>query len=221
MLWSPSIQKHLPTPLLSTEKCGIVIAGRDGLDPPPSLTGLPVVESVKWLGIWWCSNSSSQKSIDEHICKARRAFFAKGKLGDFLGLLNPLSSWSPVESCVIAVLMNGAEAWSITATLLLKLELFQSQIGKKILRLPKFTANLVPLLALNWPTMRCHCLCAILSFLKKIYSSKQCTLGAERSSTLGPFPVLNLHFLLVSVTFWKNHTLKSSLVKFLQTLTWL
>ena len=27
---------------LSTEKCGIVIAGRDGMDPPPSVAGLPV-----------------------------------------------------------------------------------------------------------------------------------------------------------------------------------
>ena len=130
-----------------------MITGRDGLDPSPSVAGLPVVESVKCLGVWWCSNSSSQKSIDERICKARRAFFANGELGAFHGLLNPFSSRSLVESCVIPVLMYGAEAWSITATLLLKLVSFQSQIGKKILRLPKFTANVVPLLALNWATM--------------------------------------------------------------------
>ena len=36
---------------LSTEKCGIVIAGRDGMDPPP-VAGLPVEESVKFLGVW-------------------------------------------------------------------------------------------------------------------------------------------------------------------------
>ena len=128
---------------LSTEKCGIVITGRDGLDPPSSVAGLPVVESVKCLGVWWCSNSSSRKSIEERICKARRAFFANGDLGAFHGLLNPLSSRSLVESCVFPVLMYGAEAWSITASLLLKLESFQSEIGKKILRLPRFTANLV------------------------------------------------------------------------------
>ena len=33
---------------LSTEKCGIVIAGRDGMDPP-SVAGLPVEESVSAL----------------------------------------------------------------------------------------------------------------------------------------------------------------------------
>ena len=50
---------------LSTEKCGIVIAGRDGMDPPPSVAGLPVEESVKCLGVWWCSNSTSKKSVEE------------------------------------------------------------------------------------------------------------------------------------------------------------
>ena len=180
---------------LSSEKCGIVITGRDGLDPPSSVAGLPVVESVKCLGVWWCSNSSSRKSIEERICKARRAFFANGDLGAFHGLLNPLSSRSLVESCVFPVLMYGAEAWSITASLLLKLESFQSEIGKKILRLPRFTANLVPLLALNWPTMRCRCLCAKLSFLHKIQSSKQCTLGTEVFNTL-TFPSIESSLLI-------------------------
>ena len=134
---------------LSGKKCGIVIAGRDRMDPPPSVAGLPVVESVKCLGVWWCSNSSSRKSVEEHICKARRAFFANGDLGAFHGLLNQLSSRSLVESCVFPVLMYGAESWCINASLLLKLESFQSEIGKKILRLSKFTANHIPLLALN------------------------------------------------------------------------
>lgn len=46
---------------LRVKKCGIVIAGRDGKDPPPTVAGLPVDESVKYLGVWWCSNSSSRK----------------------------------------------------------------------------------------------------------------------------------------------------------------
>ena len=127
---------------LSTEKCGIVSAGRDGMDPPPFVAGVPVVESVKCLGVWWCSDSSSQKSVEEHICKACRTFFANGDLGVFHSLLNPLSSWSLVESCVMPVLMYGAEACCINASLLLKLESFQTEVGK-ILRLPKFTANQV------------------------------------------------------------------------------
>ena len=103
------------------------------MDPPP-VAGLPVEESVKFLGLWWCSNSSSRKSVEEHICKARRAFFANGDLGAFHSLLNPFSSRSLVESCVIPVLMFGAEAWYCNASLLLRLESFQSEIGKKILK---------------------------------------------------------------------------------------
>ena len=80
--------------------------------------------------------------------------------------------------------MYGAEAWCINASLLLKLESFQSEVGKTILRLPKFTANQVPLLALDWPTMRCRCLCAKLSFLHKILSSEQSTLSTEVFNTL-------------------------------------
>ena len=34
---------------LSTEKCGIVITGRDGMDPPPSVAGLPVEDYVSAL----------------------------------------------------------------------------------------------------------------------------------------------------------------------------
>ena len=104
-------------------------------------------------------------------------FFANGDLGAFHGLLNPLSSRSLVESCVMPVLMYGAEAWCINASLLSKLGSFQSEVGKKILRLPKFTANQVPLLALDCPTMRCRCLCAI-------FSSEQSTLSTEVFNTL-------------------------------------
>ena len=86
--------------------------------------------------------------------------------------MNPLSSRSLVESCVLPIFICGTKSWSIGASLLSKLE----SIGKKILRLPKFTANQVPLLPLNWST-RCHCLCAKLSFLHEVHSSEQSTLS--------------------------------------------
>ena len=73
----------------------------------------PAEDAVKCLGVWWCSNFSSRKSIEERINKARGAFFAHGQLGAFHGLLNPLSSRSFIESCVIPVLMYGAESWCL------------------------------------------------------------------------------------------------------------
>ena len=90
------------------------------MDPPLSVAGLPVVESVKCLGVWWCSNSTSRKSVEERISKAPSAFIAYCDLGAFHSLLNPLSSWSFVECCVMPVLMYGAEAWYINASFAIK-----------------------------------------------------------------------------------------------------
>ena len=79
-----------------------------------------------------------------------------------------LSSRNLIESCVIPVLMYSAESWCLNKTLLSKLESFQTQLGKRVLKLTKFTANNIPLMALHWPSMRCCCLCAKLSFLYRI-----------------------------------------------------
>ena len=76
---------------------------------------------------------TSKISIDERIHKAQAAFFSHGELGVFHGQLNPLSSRSLVESCVIPVLMYGSESWTLNKTLLNKLESFQAEVGKRIL----------------------------------------------------------------------------------------
>ena len=75
--------------------------------------------------------------------------FAHGELGAFHGQLNPLSSRSLVETCVMPVLMYGSESWCLNTSLLSKLESFQAEVGKRILRLPRFTANSVPLMPYN------------------------------------------------------------------------
>ncbi len=80
--------------------------------------------------------------------------------------------------------MYGSESWVQNSTLLRKLESCQAELGKRILKLPRFTANYVPLLTLNWPTMRCRILCSMLSFLHKICSSKSDFLSAQVFKTL-------------------------------------
>ena len=134
----------------------------------PLSTDILVEDAVKCLEVWWCSNFSCRKSIEERINKARGAFFAHGQLGAFHGLLNPLSSRSLIESCVIPVLVYGTESWCLNETLLSKLESFQAQLGKRVLKLTKFTANNIPHMAPHWPSMRCCCLFAKLSFLYRI-----------------------------------------------------
>ena len=61
------------------------------------------------------------------ISKASGAFFAHDQLGSFHGQLNPLSSRSLSESCVMPVLMFGSEFWHLNITLLSRLESFQAE----------------------------------------------------------------------------------------------
>ena len=130
---------------------------------------LPVEKSVKCLGVWWDTTSlSSRMSVTERIQKARAAFFAHGQLGAFHGLLNPLSSRSIIESCILPVLLYGSETWVLNSSLLNLLESFQAELGRRILKLPKFASNTVPLLVLNWPSMCARLLCNKLSFLFRV-----------------------------------------------------
>ena len=85
------------------------------------------------------------------------AFFSQAELSTFHRFLTPLSSRSIVESCAMLVLMYAS---GTNVSLLLKLESFQTEIGKRILKLPRFTANNVPLMAIGWHSMRCRCLSA-------------------------------------------------------------
>ena len=70
-----------------------------------------------------------------------------------------------MESCIIPVLMYVSESWVVNVTLLKRLEPFQAEIGKRILRLPKYTSNNIPLLVLRWPSMCAQILCSKISFL--------------------------------------------------------
>ena len=42
--------------------------------------------------------------------------------------------------------------------------IFSSRARERVLRLPRSTANSIPLISLEWPLMRCRCLCAKLCF---------------------------------------------------------
>ena len=143
-------------------------------------------------GVWWDSSSSSKLSIRERINKAQSAFFSHGQLGAFQGLLNPLSSCSIVECCVLPVLMYGSESWVLNSTLLSSLESFQSELGKRILKLPKHTSNSIPLLVLNWPSMGGRILCNKLSFLIRS-SQDQCdSLKSQVFNSLAASDVMSM-----------------------------
>ena len=111
-----------------------------------------VIAEEKCLGVWWKYNLSASQSVQENM-KARKAFFAFGKIDAFQGNLNPLSAVNIFETCVIPVLLYGCETWLLDSSTILLLELFQYEIGRRILKVEKYTSGKVIRLCLNLPSM--------------------------------------------------------------------
>ena len=155
---------------LSVEKCEAVISP-SLRNAPLSLSGrdicIPVTNAARCLGAWWTPDLSCSTWIDSNIKKARSAFFARGK-DLFQGKLNPLSAKSIIECCIMPILMYGSESWILNLTLLNKLESFQAELGKRILRLHSSSSNRGCRIALHWPSMRARVLCSKFSFLLKV-----------------------------------------------------
>ena len=131
---------------------------------------MPAGDAGKCLGYWWCGNLTASRGVEENIKKSRRAFFHFGSIGTFQGDISPLSSRSVLESCVMPILLYGAENWVLTERLVEKLEAFQSELVKRILKWPKCFSNSVASATLEVPTMRCRMLMAKLGFLKHVMS---------------------------------------------------
>ena len=127
-------------------------------------------KEAKCLGVWWSQDLSSRKSIEEHISKSRRAFFALGAIDVFQGACNPLSALSLFNTFVLPIMLYGCEIWSLNDPLLKKLESFQGEIGKKILKLPKYYNNLSVRIALKWPSFKVLILIRKLVYLAKLLS---------------------------------------------------
>ena len=85
--------------------------------PQPSETlmiseqSVATTDAAKSLDVWWQTNLSAARYVSENITKARKAFFALGSIGAFSGELNPLSTSSIYETCVIPKLLYGCETW--------------------------------------------------------------------------------------------------------------
>ena len=93
----------------------------------------------------------ANRAVEEGIKKARRSFFHFGSIGVFQGDLSPLSSRTVVESCVLPVLLYGSENWVLTEQLISRLEAFQGEVAKRILKLPKWSSNTAANVVMSWP----------------------------------------------------------------------
>ena len=135
-------------------------------------------QEAKCLGYWRKSNLGSAKSVEANIEKARKAFFAAGAIGAYQGTLNPLSSISLFNTCVVPTLLYGSENWILTEQTIARLETFQSQMDKRILKIPKhYNANLLSRVTLQLPSMRVQILIRKLHFLAHLLTSNDYTLG--------------------------------------------
>ena len=119
-----------------------------------------------------------------NICKAHRAYFSLGSIGTFQGFLNPLSGCSISSIFVIPILLYGSDTWILIQPLLQKLEKFQIEIGKCILRLPKYHSDVSVFLGLHWPRLRVHILMGKLVLLSKLLHSDGVQLSSQVFHTL-------------------------------------
>ena len=85
-------------------------------------------------------------------------------LGAFQGKLNPVSSRAIYETCVVPILLYECENWILTPSIIDQLEVFQAEMGRRILKLSKFHSALSTHLALQWPSVSARVL--ILKFSK-------------------------------------------------------
>ena len=140
--------------------------------------------TAKCLGYWWHTNFSPVKSIQENICKAHRAYFALGSIGAYQGLLNPLSGRSLFTTFVLPILLYGSDNWILTEQLLMTLEKFQAEIGRRILRLSKSHSDVSVLIGLHWPRIRVYVLLRKLAFLVKLLQSNRDNLSSRIFRTM-------------------------------------
>lgn len=121
-------------------------------------------DAVKCLGFCWSWNLAAKVAVDEAVMKARCAFFLYGGMGAFQGDLNPLSGRAIFETCVIPTLLYFCENWILTENMLMTLESFQAEIGRRILKFSRFHQALAVCVLLQWPSVKARVLMRKLIF---------------------------------------------------------
>ena len=95
-------------------------------------------EPAKCLEFWWSWNLPAKTAVNEAV-------------GAFQGDLNPLSGRAIFQMCVVPTLLHGCKNWILTEEVLLTLESFQEEVGRRILKLSRFHFALAVRVLLQWP----------------------------------------------------------------------
>ena len=173
---------------LNVQKCEVIMfdrhgGGSRGCNVEVDGETIPGVSVAKCLGYWWKGDLYATAAVDEGIKKARRAFFQFGSIGCFHGGLNPASTKSVIETCVMPVLLYGSENWIVCESLLDKLDSFLGELAKRALGWPKHYSNTAAFVALDVRSMRSRLLVIKLRFLKRRLSEHG-GIGGEVMSAL-------------------------------------
>ena len=141
---------------------------------------LPAGDIGKCLGFWWkLGDLLASRSVDENLKKARQAFFHYGSIGAFQGDPSPLSSRSILDACVMPILLYGCENWLMTHALMEKVESFQAELAKRVLKWPKHHSNTAAMVVVGMQTVRSTIILERkLGFLQKVLNAgSKCVSG--------------------------------------------
>ena len=106
-------------------------------------------------------------------------------MGLFQGQLSPVSGKSVVDTCILPVLLYGAENWCLTPNSIQMLNSFLGELSKRLLKLPQWYCNTPASIVVGLRTARALCLVRKLKFLGKITA-------LENSDTLSAQTLLSL-----------------------------
>ena len=82
------------------------------------------------------------------------------------------------------ILLYGCEVWLLDSSSLKALEKFQCEIGRRILRVPKFYSGRAVRLGLHWPSMNTRIFLRKLTFLCKLLCPSKDTLSSRTFTSL-------------------------------------
>lgn len=141
--------------------------------------------TAKCLGYQWNHDLSAKPSVEYNVTKARKSFFAYGSMGLFQGDLSPLSGRSMVDTCILPILLYGAENWCLSYNSLQVLDSFLGELSKRLLKLPQWYSNTPASIVAGQRSARALCLTRKLNFLKKISAvESRETLSAQTITSL-------------------------------------
>jgi len=88
-------------------------------------------------------------------------------MGLFQGDLSPLSGRSMVETCILPILLYGAENWCLSQNSVQMLDSFLGELSKRLLKLPRWYSNTPASIVIGLRSARALSLTRKLNFLKK------------------------------------------------------